>query len=208
MSHPVKRALQRDLLPYLVSARRLRRQWFCVAHLTYGVTTDLVVAFAAIGVTAPLLAMIGFAAAGDGVKSQPGSLSAVVASVPRSLSVPTIVILVAWIALRVWFNREDGQRRAVLASSCARTMRQAEASLPSWLSKADPMPDLTQLLEKNVRPTVDRNIQEQSWPWTPFAPEIDVEVEKEVALLCRRYEDAWTPVSPLGLRQVGPGGET
>jgi hypothetical protein len=63
------------------------------------------------------------------------------------------------------------------------------------------MPALNELLEKNIRPTVDRNIQENSWPWTPFAPGIDEEVTKEVARLCASYETDWAPVNPLGLRQ-------
>ena len=204
--HPVQRTLQRDILPYLVSARRLRRQWFCIAHIAYGFTTDLVIALAAVGVSSPLLALMGHAASGESGKAEPGSFSAALGSVPRAIAGPMIAALLVWIALRVWFNREDGQRRAVLARSCARTMRQAEASLPSWLSKPDPMPDLTQLLERSVRPAVDRNIQEESWPWTPFAPAIELQVQKEVASLCLRYEDAWTPVSSLGLRQAGPGG--
>jgi hypothetical protein len=56
--HPVKRKLERDVLPYLISARQLRKQWFYRLHTLFGYTTDLVVAFAAIGISSPLLSLL------------------------------------------------------------------------------------------------------------------------------------------------------
>jgi hypothetical protein len=63
------------------------------------------------------------------------------------------------------------------------------------------MPALTEMLEKHIRPTVDRNILEESWPWSPFAPSIDADVTKEVARLVSLYEGDWTPVLDPELRQ-------
>lgn len=189
--HPVKRKLERDVLPYLVSARRLQGQWFCRLYGLFGLTTDLIVAFAAIGVTTPFLALLGAQVGTD--KNTP-SLATALASVPTMLYFPAAGLIILWISLRVYFNREDGQKRAVLARNCTQVLRQAEAKLPTALEKSNPMPELTELLEKSIRPTVDQGIQQNSWPWTPFAPGIEQEVDKELQLLCKRYERDWTPV--------------
>lgn len=204
--HPVKRALGRDLLPYLVSARRLRCQWFFIVHSVFGYTTDLVVALAAIGISAPLFAVLGSVAGPENEAARVPRLSVVLASVPNRLYYPTAGLVILWIILRVAFTREDGQKRAVLAKSCTQVLRRVEASLPKSLSMTDPMPTITELLEKDIRPTVDRGIHENSWPWTPFAPGIDLEVQKELERLCALYESDWAAVDPLDPRNPGSGG--
>lgn len=198
--HLVKRTLERDVLPYLVSARRLRRQWFYRLHTVFGYTTDAVVALAAIGISSPLFRLLGSVGSAADAADKPPTLASVLASVPPALVYPTAVIIVTWVVIRVAFNREEGQKRAVLARSCTQVLRQAEASLPTALGAADPMPALNEMLEKRIRPTVDRNIQDNSWPWTPFAPSIDADVKKEVTALCSHYETDWAPVNPV-LRQ-------
>lgn len=125
-------------------------------------------------------------------------------TLPVAFVWPTIVLIVLWVIMRVAFNREQGQKRAVLARSCTQVLRQAEASLPSALSSADPMPALTEMAEKRIGPTVDRGIQDSAWPWVPFAPNIEVVVKEEVAALCMQYERDWAPVDPRGLRRPPP----
>lgn len=198
--HVVKRTLRRDVLPYLISARQLRRQWFYRVHVVFGYATDLVVALAAIGIGSPLLRLIG--TNGEASKGAPdaATFAGAIASVPPVLLYPTTVLILAWVIIRIAFNREDGQRRAVLARSCTRVLRQAEASLPTALGNKYPMQALNEMLEKKIRPTVDRNIQDDSWPWVPFAPRIDADVEREVTALCARFENDWEPIDP-DLRQ-------
>jgi len=197
-AHPVRRSLERDVLPYIATARQLRRQWFYRVHVIFGYTTDFVAALTAVGVTAPLLALLSSPASTSDAAPAP-TLPMVLGSVPQWLYFPTLFILIAWIVLRVAFNREEGQKRAVLAKSCAQMLREAEASLPATLSQPNPMPGITELLEKKIRPTVDRNIQENAWPWLPFADNIDAEVSQQLAALCSRYEAEWAPVeAPAG----------
>ncbi|SRR6266705_3451751 len=201
MEHPVKRALRRDVLPYLVSARRLKRQWFYTLHVVFGYTTDLVIALAAIGISTPILALAGALSNTQKDITGPATISNVFNSLPAALVLPTALVIMLWVFLRVTFNRESGQKRAVLARSLLQAIRQAEANLPAILGKADPMPDLTTMLEKTIRPPVDRNIQEESWPWTPFAPDIDAEVTKQLEELCKTYETDWTAVVASPLQQ-------
>jgi hypothetical protein len=106
----------------------------------------------------------------------------------------------------VAFNREEGQKKAVLARSCRLAMRQAEARLPRVLGDPNPMPGIIRLYDEVLMPTVDRGVPEGAWPWTPFAPGIDGEVERHLSELCQKYESGWTPVEPNGLRAVPPAG--
>lgn len=198
--HLVKRTLERDVLPYLVSGRQLRKQWFYRLHKVFGYTTDLVVALAAIGISSPLFRLLVSTNSAADAAAGPPNLASVLASVPPALVYPAAVLIVTWVIIRVAFNREDGQKRAVLARSCSQILRQAEAGLHTALGTADPMPALNEMLEKRIRPTVDRNIQENSWPWVPFAPSIDGDVKKEVTALCSRYEVDWAPVQNPELR--------
>jgi len=199
-THPVRRTLERDVLPYLISARRLRRQWFLLLSSVFGYTTDLVVARAAVGISSPFLSFLGGPTNTEKAAAPSPSLGPIKEFFPHWLYLPGAALVIVWIFLRVTFNKEDGQKRAVLAKSCTQTLRQAEARLPAALSRPDPMPALTELLERTIRPTVDRNIQENSWPWTPFAPEIDQEVAKDLGRLCGLYEKDWAPVDPLNPR--------
>lgn len=199
--HQVKRTLKRDVLPYLVSARQLRKQWFYRLNTVFGYTTDLIVALAAIGISSPLLLFLSSTGYSSDVADKPPTLVSVLASVPPWLVYPAAVLIVSWIIIRVAFNREQGQKRAVLARSCTQVLRQAEASLPKALGSVDPMPDLTEMLEKRIRPTVDRNIQDDAWPWLPFAPSIEAEIEKDLTDYCERYEERWAPVNDPQLRQ-------
>lgn len=198
--HPVRRKLHRDILPYLVSARRLRTQWYCRLYVVFGYATDLIVALTAIGITTPLLRLVGDAGATGAAGQQGATLAEVLATVPSWLYYPTGVLIILWILLRVAFTREDGQKRAVLARSCTQMLREVEAKLHRVLLKPDPMPELNELLEKQIALIVDRNIQENAWPWAPFAPGIDEEVDADFVKLCERFESGWAPVDPIGLR--------
>ena len=127
-------------------------------------------------------------------------MATALASVPMWLYYPTLVFALAWIVLRVAFNREEGQKRAVLARSCTQMMKQVEAKLHRVLLKQDPMAGLNGLVDEQIAPTVDRNIQENAWPWAGPAPDIDQEVEKQLVRLCSKFESNWTPVDPTGIR--------
>jgi hypothetical protein len=196
--HPVKRKLRNDILPTIVSAKQLRKQWFCRVNFLFVYATDIIVALTALGLSSPWLVFLQAKTQSDNSK-QP-SLSEILAATPQWLYYPAIVLVVAWIFLRVTFSREDGQKRAILAKSCAQTFRQANGKLFRMLSKPNPMPDLNKLLDEEISPTVDKNIQEKVWPWDIHAPGIAKEVETELADLCSRFEVEWSPVDPGGLR--------
>ncbi len=203
--HPVKRKLRNEILPYLASARRLRRQWFYISHIIFGYTTDILVALTTIGVVSPALS--GLLANEPGVEaSSATTLADLLATVPEKLYIPVAVVVIAWIVLRIAFNREDGQKKAVLAKSCRLTMRLAEARLPSLLGESDPMSGIIKLYKEDLFPTMDRAVQEGAWPWLPFAPGINDEVERQLAELCQKYESEWQSIDQSVRAGASAGG--
>lgn len=195
--HPVKRKLRRDILPYLVSSRELRRQWFYRWHGIFGYTTDILVGLTAVGLGSPLFVLfVGNPADPNFQDSSGSSFKEALGSIPQPLFFPLVVLGIAWVVMRVAFAREEGQKRAVLAKSCIQTLRQSEARLHRLLTNQEPMRELNKLIDEQIAPTVDRNIQENSWPWTGPAPGIDAEVERQLAELCTKYESDWAP-APL-----------
>lgn len=203
----VKKKLRSEILPYTVSARGLRKQWFYRMHDLFGYTTDAVVALSAIGITAPWLAFLARTIASDPAMATDGtSSSGALTGIPAWLYAPALAFVVAWVILRVGFHREEGQKRAVLARSCMRTMTQAEARLYRVLPKVDPMPDLTALVDEVIAPTIDRNIQEQAWPWPGPDPDpaVDDEVDRQLRALCMKFEENWAPGPADGIAPGGP----
>ncbi len=198
--HPVKRKLRNDILPYFATAKRLRRQWFYVSHVVFGYATDLLIALSAVGVGWPAVSTILMNQ--QEKNSPPGSLAAAMASVPEYMAYPFGMLLILWIVWRVVFNREDGQKKAVLAKSFTLAMHQAEARLPRILGDPNPMPAITKLYEEILWPTVDRGIQEGAWPWFPIAPEVDKEVEQQLDAICQKYESQWAQVDSPGQRSA------
>jgi hypothetical protein len=198
----IRRTLERDVLPYLVSARRLKRQWFYLLHTVFGYTSDLVVALAAIGVSSPLIGLLNTKDAGPDATNKLPSLASALSGIPPFLVYPAVIVIVAWVIIRVAFVREEGQKRAVLARSCIQNLREAQADLHRLLRVKHPLAGLTEMLEKRIRPTVDRNIQENSWPWLPFAPNVEADVRKELNSLCALFEEDWEPSNEPDLRAL------
>jgi hypothetical protein len=157
--HPVKKKLRNDILPYLITAKHLNDQWFCRTHRLFGYTTDILVALTALGLIPAVIANI----FGNNPNDTPTKVSELEALLPKEfhyLYYMMLVLVLAWVILRVAFNQEDGQKRAVLARSCSLSMRHAESKLPHLLGNADPMPGITELYDTSIYPIVDRNIQE------------------------------------------------
>jgi hypothetical protein len=53
--------------------------------------------------------------------------------------------------------------------------------------------------------TVDRGIQENAWPWLPFADDIDTDVNRQLEALCSRFEVEWLPVEAPAIRKAAAG---
>lgn len=207
--HPVRQKLEKHVLPYLVSAKHLKKQWFYLFHKVFGYSTDLVGSLSAIGISTPLLPF--FIKLNEPI--DPASKDFAVAvkymdSLPSGVYYVLVTIVIFWLLIRVFYIREDGQKKAVLVTSCMQTFKQIETKLHRILGDQNPMPTLNELLEKEVHPVVDRNVQEGSWPWSGPAPskEIDKDVNALLEELCKKYQSEWIVPPNTNLRAVPAGG--
>jgi hypothetical protein len=194
--HPVQRKLRNQILPWLESAKLLHKQWFYCLYVIFGYATDVTVALGAVGISLPLMTLL------TQPSEKPGPASAL-GLLPQNrtwLYYITAMCVVVWVIIRVAFNREEGQKKAVLAKSCRQTMKQAEARLYFILVQSDPMPELNKLVLERIEPTVDRNTQEGSWPWNGPAPGVESAVERQLGSLSRQFSSNWSPVDPMGIR--------
>jgi hypothetical protein len=198
LEHPVRRKLRDQIIPWLESAKLLQKQWFYRLHVLFGYATDVTVALGAIGIALPLMTLL------TQPSENPGNANTSVIPLlpqdPEWLYYLTLVCVIGWVVLRVTFNREEGQKKAVLAKSCRQTMKQAEAKLYHLLAQSDPMPELNKLIAEQITPTVDRNIQEGSWPWNGPAPVVEPAVDAQLDSLCTKFSSNWSPVDPTGIR--------
>jgi len=194
--HPVRRKLRDQILPWLESGKLLQKQWFYRLYVLFGYATDVTVALGAVGIGLPLMVLL----TQPPEKSSNASVLALLPQTPGWLYYLSATCVVGWIILRVAFNREEGQKKAVLAKSCRQTMKQAEVKLYHILVQSDPMPDLNKLLVEQIAPTIDRNIQEGSWPWSGPAPKVESAVEKQLDAFSRKFSTNWSPVDPIGIR--------
>lgn len=198
----VDRKLEQSVIPYIISGRKLKRQWFYMTNTLFGYTTDLLGAATSIGLAVPRTLAFFMDKPADATNA--GVTVGVFDGLRPELYYPALAVALLWVILRVMFARENGQKKAVLARSAATTMRQAEASLYKLLASPDPLPGLNELLNKQLEPTVDRAIQEEAWPWTPFAPNIDAEVKRFTDQLTVRFGEDWIPPPPLSEPQQMP----
>lgn len=197
--HPVKMKLRNEILPWVESASLLSKQWFYRLHILFGYATDVTIGLGSIGIGIPLLALLT-----QPIESKTPSTTNVLTLLPRDprwLYYLTALCVVGWIVLRVAFSREEGQKRAVLAKSCRQTMKQVEARLYQVLAQQDPMPELNKILDEQITPSVDRNIQEYAWPWSGPAPDVDRLVEAKLEILCKKFSSQWSAVGPTEIRR-------
>jgi hypothetical protein len=197
--HPVKRKLEQAILPYMLSAERLRLR---PVYLTYGVYSyihEFLIAIVALGLAPPLLSFFTVDSVNaDSQKTVASALDAL-KKAPAWLAVATVIALMCWIFLKLLINRENVAKRAVLAHSCRKEIRQLYLKLREELQKGDPMPGLLEI-QKNITELVDRHVREESWPWDGPAENIESRLQARLDRICQQFEQNWQPVPDVDQR--------
>lgn len=192
-THPVKRKLEQAILPYVVSAERLKRQPVYVTYDLYNYAHELLIAIVALGVAPPLLSLFASDAGASENQNRVGSAIDALKKAPPWLAVISIIALAIWILLKLFINRENVAKRAVLARSCRKEMRQLSLNLRDELQRENPMPGL-QGIQEAISDLVHRHIQEESWPWDGPSNNIDRPLRERLDTLCDQFEENWLPV--------------
>jgi hypothetical protein len=191
--HYVLRKLSGELLPWMITGKRVGRQWFVRLAGLYAYTGDLAAALAGLGIGAPLVAIIqGKLPAGqNAVDVLRGMLG------PAWFYVGVIAALV-WVVIRVVVQREDILNRAVLAREYARSLNSLYAQLFAALATADPMPQII-VIQKTVDDKVQDAIKNRVWPFDPPLPPgsvIESDLKGVVDEIRSRFMSRWDPPPP------------
>jgi hypothetical protein len=191
--HYVLRKLCNQILPWLISGRRLKRLWFVRVGAFWSYTGDLAAAMAGLGIGTPLVALT------SGKKTLDGKtgLDVIREVFPGQLFYVGAIGLIAWVILRLVVQREDIVTRALLARDCVQSMRALRQQLWISLSDADPMPRIT-LIQKSIDDQVQNAIKNRVWPWEPLPPseEIATELKSMIDEIRTRFMNGWAPPPP------------
>ncbi len=192
--HYILRKLCDELLPWMISGKKIGRQWFVHLAIFYSYTSDLAAALAGLGIGAPVAALI----QGQTVSGQ-NALEVLRAALPKGWFVTGVIAAIVWIILRLVVQREDVVKRALLAREYARAINASYAQLYQALATSDPMPQIS-VIQKSVDDRVQDAIKNGIWPWDPPVPpsaEIEVELRNAIVHFRTVYMPRWAP-SPAG----------
>jgi hypothetical protein len=185
--HFLLRELAHHVLPAMICASRLRRQWFVRLAAIWGYGGDLVAALAALGIGAPIVAiMLGKAPNGK------TAFETVRDSLPGPWAYVGVALLIAWAALRLIMQRQDVVIRAQHARMCAKKMKHLRNDLSKVLLHNNPMQEIAHI-RKSVWDHVNEAIAEDIWPWDILVPpdEISAELNATVDEIRVRFMHRW-----------------
>jgi hypothetical protein len=188
--HHILRKLANELLPWMIGGRLVTRQWFAYGALVYAYGGELATALTGIGVGAALVAVF----QGTASKETNG-FEVLHEALHGAWFWVGIVALILWLILRLVIGREDAVARALFAKDCARAMQKLHTDLDTALAEKNPLPKLGPIQEAVIRKVgdaIDRGI----WPWNPPFPEsphVDLELDKRIADIRRRFMAGWSP---------------
>lgn len=197
-THPVRQILERGILPYLISARRLKRQPFYIAYNIHVYSRDILAGLIGIGLSAPAMKL--FAGALGDTSSAKGAAEAGLTQIPSPWVAVVIAAAVVMVSLRVYVNNSKADERAILLRKCASDMRAASINLYTILDTADPM---NALIDMRNKLAAIANSHVGAWPWDyEPAPGIEAEVQERVRRLCETFSVNW--VMTQGIQQLSP----
>ncbi|MFN3658315.1 MAG: hypothetical protein ACK4UO_13765 [Pseudolabrys sp.] len=190
--HYILQKLCNELLPWMISGRRVGRQWFVRTATFYGYGGDTAAALAGLGIGTPLAALV----AGKTPEGK-SAIEALRQVLPEAWMWVGGVALGVWVVLRLIVQREDIVARALLARDCAQSMKALRASLWTALPATDPMPKITEI-QRSVDDKVQNAIKNKVWPWEPLPSEELIQAELKLAVdeIRIKFMNKWAPAPP------------
>jgi hypothetical protein len=191
--HYILRKLCNQVLPWIISGRRLRRHWLVRLATLYSYTNDMSAALAGLGIGAPIAALISSEKSSEGK----GAVELLRDTLPAAWFGIGAAALVVWLALRLVVQREDVIARALLARNCAQSMSVLYQQLLVSLSASDPMQKITEI-QRSVDDQVQNAIRNKVWIWDPLPPQevIADELKTAVDSIRTGFMTDWAPAPP------------
>jgi hypothetical protein len=187
--HYILGKLHDELLPWMICARKVGRQWFVRLAAVFGYIGDFAAALAGLGIGAPAAALLQGKAADN-----KNALDVLRSVLPPGWFVAGVVALLVWAALRLVIQRQDVVARALLAREYARSIDSLYAKLFQALATPNPMPVIADI-QKSVDDRVQDAIKNGIWPWSPPLPPpeaLDPDLDNMIDRIRADYMHKWT----------------
>jgi hypothetical protein len=201
MAHVVERKLG-AIIPLIVAGKMLPEQRVCRVQRIYAFGNDLFTALATLGL-GPAAAAISKAVSGDahaapaladsGGKAEM-SLWQALLSLPTTLGMACLLLILAWIVTKVWLHQLDPATITTLSLNAAQECRLLEAKLEPILDAAKPMPELN-VLHNKLHELRNASITNKIWSWD-LLPTDSVFMQRcrdRIAALVMDYSARWAP---------------
>jgi hypothetical protein len=198
--HPVLVKLCDELLPWMIAARRVGRQWFVRLAAIFGYLGDFAAALAGLGIGAPIAALMQGNVAAGGTKDR-SAIDVLHTILPAGWSWAGLAALIVWTILRLVIQRQDVLARALLAREYGNAINALYAQLYKALQSPEPM-DGVLIIQKSVDDRVQDAIKKGYWPYSPPFPPTE-DIQQELATMAAdirtRYMSKWRNPPPGSL---------
>lgn len=172
-----------DLLPYVLSGRRLKKQVFYRVHTFYIYSRDILALLVGFG--------LGFPGARSLAQNPNENLGPALAKLSFWHWLPAIFLILLVAFLRVYISRESVEKRAVLLLECEAELDAKFMEIQQALQTRNPLPKLT-TIRNSVTLIVQRHRKSKSYPYVDgFAAGTEVEAELEAKKLCDKNKHYW-----------------
>lgn len=190
--HYILKKLYREVLPWIVAARRVDTQWFVRFATADAYLADIMAALAGLGIGAPLIALFsGKLPAGK------NAMEVLRETLPGIWFVIGLVALCAYILLRVVVKQENVVSRALFARDIVRTMKSLNIELFAALPEPNPMVRITQI-QKSINDSVANATKNGVWPYNPLPPHDTIagELDRMTGEIREQFMSVWAPAPP------------
>jgi hypothetical protein len=166
--HPALVFLHRELLPFLIAGRKVRRRWFVRLDRGYRYTGDLAAALAGMGLGGPLIGAIAHSTdPGHGPGADVGTR--LTEQLGRQWGIVGVVAVVVWVVVRLVVQNENIAQRATLAKQFAVDNEISFGKLFEALRGPKPRDGILEV----HRATMDRvqtALTKDIWPFETYRP--------------------------------------
>jgi hypothetical protein len=185
----IQQRLRTQVLPFIISAERLKYYPPYLAFNIYAYLQALLAAIVGAGLSAPVLNFFnGILSPEKGTAAATGKSAVQIAEIPPSLTWTAIVLAVVLIAARTYFTRADLERKWVLAESCRKEFSKLNTELVAALLSGGNVEGQVETKRTAVATIYQRHNAEGSWPYAITEPGIEPQVETRLQFMMKQLE--------------------
>ncbi|HVU48996.1 MAG TPA: hypothetical protein VHD85_22915 [Terracidiphilus sp.] len=172
-----------DVLQYLLSGRRLKKQWFYIVHACYSYTRDVLAILVGLGLGFPGARLLDPKAHED--------FSALLVGLPWYEWTPGVVLVLFAVVIRVYVTRGSVEKRAHLVDECEKKFDVMFIEIQQALTERRPLNKLKSI-RNSITELVIYHTRERSYVFSRgYAQGADIEARSQAKEMCDSNENRW-----------------